>query len=81
MVPGRRYRTTIELSNPFGVAEGDQVRISFEDKAGAPIQRVRRSLDLKTLKGGQYRLVLTLEDVDGGRKVSRERTVNVAEPR
>ena len=81
MVPGRRYRTTIELSNPFGVAAGDQVRVSFEDKAGAPTQRVRRSLDLKTLRGGQYRLVLTLEDVDGGRKVSRERTVNVAEQR
>ena len=77
MVPGRRYRTSIELSNPFGLAAGDQVRVSFEDKASAPTERVRRSLDLKTLKGGQYRLVLTVEDVEGGRKVSRERTVNV----
>ena len=81
MVPGRRYRTSIELSNPFGMAAGDQVRVSFEDKAAAPTQRVRRSLDLKTLKGGQYRLVLTLGDVEGGRKVSRERTVNVADQR
>ena len=81
MVPGRRYRTSIELSNPFGLAAGDQVRVSFEDKASAPTQRVRRSLDLKTLKGGQYRLVLTVEDVEGGRKVSRERTVNVADQR
>ena len=78
MVPGRRYRTSIELSNPFGMTAGDQVRVSFEDRASAPTRRVRRSLDLKTLKGGQYRLVLTLQDVEGGRKVSRERTVNVA---
>ncbi|MGE5091310.1 MAG: hypothetical protein ACM3OH_03990 [Bacillota bacterium] len=79
MVPGRRYRTSIALSNPFGLAAGDQVQVSFEDRASAATQRVRRSLDLRTLKGGQYRLVLTVEDVESGRKVSRERTVNVME--
>jgi hypothetical protein len=77
MVPGHRYRTTIALSNPFGMAAGDKVQVAFEDRAGAAAQRVRRSLDLKTLRGGQYRLVLTVEDVEGGRKVTRERTVNV----
>ena len=79
LVPGRAYRTTIELGNTMAITSGDAVRVSFEDKATAPVQHVRRSLELRTLKGGQYRLVLTVEDVAGGTKVSRERTVNVVE--
>jgi hypothetical protein len=79
MVPGRSYRTTIELGNAMALTSGDAVRVSFDDKATAPAQHVRRSLELKTLKGGRYRLVLTVEDVAGGSKVSRERSVNVVE--
>jgi hypothetical protein len=79
LVPGKSYRTTIELANTLAISRGDAVRVSFDDKATAPAQHVRRSLDLKTLKGGQYRLVLTVEDVATGTKVSRERTVNVRE--
>ncbi len=79
LVPGRTYRTTIELANPLATAVGDGVRVAFEDKAAAPTEHVRRSLELKTLKGGQYRMVLTVEDVAGGTIVRRERTVNVRE--
>lgn len=79
LVPGRTYRTTIELGNAMALTSGDGVRVAFEDKATAAVQHVRRSVQLRTLKGGQYRLVLTVEDVAGGVKVSRERTVNVVE--
>lgn len=79
LVPGRSYRTTIELGNTMAITSGDMVRVSFEDKPSTPAQHVRRSLELRTLKGGQYRLVLTVEDLAGGTKVSRERTVNVRE--
>lgn len=79
MVPGHHYRTSIEIVNTLAAVAGDQARISFDDHATAPAQHVRRTLDLRTLKGGQYRLVLTIEDVEGGTKVSRDRTVNVRE--
>ena len=79
MVPGRSYRTTIELSRSLAIGTGDQVRVSFSDKASVPAQHVRRTLELSTLKGGQYRLVLRVQDAETGATVARERLVNVRE--
>ncbi|MEO8228088.1 MAG: hypothetical protein ABI637_11670, partial [Gemmatimonadota bacterium] len=78
LLPGHAYRTSIELTNTGGIA-GDQVRVAFEDKPATAVLHVRRSIALKALKGGEYRMLLTVEDAAGGSKVVRERTVNVRE--
>lgn len=80
LVPGRRYRTSIDLSRRRGAAR-DSTRVTFEDRPAATAEPVQRSLDLRSLSGGRYRLVVTVEDVASGAKVSRERDVNVEESR
>ena len=79
LMPGHHYRTSIEIVNTLAAVAGDQASISFDDHPNAATQHVRRTLDLRTLKGGQYRLTVTVEDADGGAKVTRDRTVNVRE--
>ncbi len=76
LVPGRSYRTTLALTGRTGAA-GDGVQAAFTETAGAVVQQLRRALALKTLKGGSYRLVLTIEDTLTGATVRRERRVNV----
>jgi len=73
---GRRYRSTIQIRGVAGDAKGE-VGIAFEEAATEPNEAFRRRIDLAKLRGGQYRLTLTLEEIETGAKASRDRLINV----
>ena len=76
LTAGRRYRSTIGIRGVAGDAKGE-VGIAFEEAATEPNEAFRRRIDLARLRGGQYRLTLTLEEIETGTKVSRDRLINV----
>ncbi|HET8761767.1 MAG TPA: hypothetical protein VFM12_00020 [Gemmatimonadales bacterium] len=74
--PGREYRTQIELKGVSGDAKGD-VTLSFHEQAHDSLLRLRRSVALDRLEGGQYRMTVTVTEAGTNRKVTRERLLNV----
>ncbi len=74
--PGREYRTQIELKGVSGDAKGDVTR-SFHEQAHDSLLRLRRSVALDRLEGGQYRMTVTVTEEGTDRMVKRERFLNV----
>ena len=73
---GRQYQTQLELTGVSGDAEGD-VRLEFTEEAHDRVLRLRRSVALDPLKGGQYRMTVTLTELGTKRTVTRSRLLNV----
>src|SRR5690606_7735605 len=59
--------------------EDDGVTISFEERAGSAIQRIRRELGTERLEPGRYSLRVTIRGPDG-QTATRETGLYVAEP-
>ncbi len=74
--PGRAYRTQVELHGVSGDAKGD-VRLEFTERAHDRVLRLRRSVALDPLKGGQYRMTVTVTEDGTGQSVTRSRLLNV----
>jgi hypothetical protein len=74
--PGGEYMTRIELAGVSGDAKG-KVTLSFHEQAHEPLLRLRRSVALDRLEGGQYRMTVTVTEQGTGRTVTRERLLNV----
>jgi hypothetical protein len=74
--PGRHYQTQLELAGVSGDAKGD-VRLGFSEQASGSLLRLRRSVALDPLKGGQYRMTVTVTEDGTGRTVTRSRLLNV----
>jgi tetratricopeptide (TPR) repeat protein len=77
LVPGREYRTTVEVRKASAKDARGGVRLAFSDAAVDESARVRRTIGLKQLKRGRYRLVVTVQESGGGPAVVRERMINV----
>jgi hypothetical protein len=73
---GVEYRTQVELDGDAGDATG-RVQLGFSEKADGPVMRLRRSVALDPLKGGQYRMTVTVTEEGTGRAVTRSRLLNV----
>ncbi len=73
---GREYQTQLELKGIAGDAKGE-VRLGFSEKATGPMMRLRRSVALDPLKGGQYRMTMTVTEEGSGKSVTRSRLLNV----
>jgi hypothetical protein len=74
--PGGEYMTRIELAGVSGDAKG-KVTLIFHEQAHEPLLRLRRSVALDRLEGGQYRMTVTVTEQGTGRTVTRERLLNV----
>lgn len=77
LTTGDRYHTTLEMI-PLDPGNHDKVSVGADDQATGPVTRVRKSLGLGKLKGGAYRLVVTVET--GSERVSREQQILVLKP-
>lgn len=77
MVPGQEYRTSIRLQSVTGDKES-VATLSYTAAATAPIASFRRTIDVRRLKPGQYRLTIDLAPGAGGGGASRERLINIA---
>jgi hypothetical protein len=73
---GVAYRTQVELEGIAGDAKGT-VQLGFSEKASGPVMRLRRSVALDPLQGGQYRMTVTVTEDGTGRAVTRSRLLNV----
>jgi hypothetical protein len=76
LTPGRQYRSTVQIRGVAGDAKGE-VGIAFDEAAASASEAFRRSIDLARLEGGQYRLTLTVEEIGGTWKATRDRLINV----
>jgi hypothetical protein len=74
--PGRHYQTQLELAGVSGDAKGD-VRLGFSEQASGSLLRLRRSVALDPLKGGQYRMTVTVTEDGTERTATRSRLLNV----
>jgi len=74
--PGVSYQTHLELTGVSGDAKGD-LRLSFTERATGSLLPLRRSVALDPLKGGQYRMTVTVVEAATGASVSRSRLLNV----
>ncbi len=73
-VPGRRYRTRIE------VRKGDHrpdASLRFTETATSPRAWYKRSMGLARVRPGSYRLILTVTDTETGEELVREQRLNV----
>ena len=77
LATGDRYRTTLEII-PLDPGNHDKVSVGADNQATGAVTRVRRSLGLGKLKGGVYRLVVTVETND--HRVTREQQILVLQP-
>jgi tetratricopeptide (TPR) repeat protein len=75
-VTGQTYHTDLELTGLSGRFKGN-VRLSFDERATGAVLRIRRSVDLGHLKGGRYRMSVTVTEKDTGRSVTGTRILNV----
>jgi hypothetical protein len=73
---GREYRTDLELKGVSGDARGE-VHLGFTEKAAGAVLHLRRSVALDPLKGGQYRMTITVTEEGTGKSVKSERLLNV----
>jgi tetratricopeptide (TPR) repeat protein len=73
---GRHYQTQLELAGVSGDAKGD-VRLGFSEQANGTLLRLRRSVALDPIKGGQYRMTVTVTEDGTGKSVTRSRLLNV----
>jgi hypothetical protein len=74
--PGSEYVTRIALAGVSGDARGT-VTLTFHEQAHEPVLRLRRSVALDQLDGGQYRMTVTVTEAGTDRTVTRERLLNV----
>jgi len=74
--PGRGYRTQVELTGISGQAKG-HVSLGFSEQANDALIILRRSVALDPLKGGQYRMTVTVTEEGTGRTAKRSRLLNV----
>jgi len=74
--PGHAYVTQLDLKGVSGEAKGD-VRLEFTEQAHDRVLRLRRSVALDPLKGGQYRMTITVTEDGTGKSVTRSRLLNV----
>jgi GWxTD domain-containing protein len=74
--PGREYHTQVELKGISGEAKGD-VKLGFSETASDALMVLRRSVALDPLKGGQYRMTVTVTEEGTGRTATRSRLLNV----
>jgi hypothetical protein len=77
LTPGHEYRTRIELWDAAGQPRTPRNVTSFTEQATAISQTLQRSLSLRELGPGNYRLVVHVKDVSTGTEVSRERRLAV----
>lgn len=73
---GREYHTDLELKGVSGDARGE-VHLGFTEKATGAVLHLRRSVALDPLKGGQYRMTITVTEEGTGTSVTNERLLNV----
>jgi hypothetical protein len=73
---GGRYRSTVQIRGVAGDAKGE-VGMTFEEMANGSSEAFRRSIDLARLRGGQYQLTLTVEEIGADAKATRTRLINV----
>jgi hypothetical protein len=74
--PGHAYVTELDLKGVAGDARGE-VRLGFTETARSTTLRLRRSVALDQLKGGQYRMTVTVTEDGTGKSVTRSRLLNV----
>lgn len=75
-VPGQTYHTDLTLTGLSGRFKGN-VRLGFDERATGPILRLKRSVALDRLKGGRYRMSVTVTEQGTERKVTGTRVLNV----
>ncbi|HET7601956.1 MAG TPA: hypothetical protein VFK36_02995 [Gemmatimonadales bacterium] len=73
---GQTYHTDLELTGLSGRFKG-QVRLGFDEQATGPVLRLRRSVGLDRLKGGRYRMTVTVTEQGSERRVTQTRVLNV----
>jgi hypothetical protein len=76
--PGTEYRTTVGLRREEDKDERRGLKLVFSERATAERQHFRRSLDLRQLRPGRYRLVVTVAESGSDRTATRERAVVVS---
>jgi hypothetical protein len=77
LVPGRSYRTSLELWDASGKPKQPRNRIAFVGAATSGHDVVQREISLQALSPGSYRLVVIVTDEATGQSVIRERRLNV----
>ncbi|MBP6671309.1 MAG: hypothetical protein KA180_17775 [Gemmatimonadales bacterium] len=78
LAPGQRYSvtSTVRKAEDRPTAR-PQLQVAFDFTATATYERVSRGLGLANLKPGAYVLVVAVEEAGNGRRVRRERALNV----
>jgi len=74
---GVEYRTVLAVT-PVDLTKKQAVRIETGDRASAAVTNVRKSLALRSLEPGKYRLVVTVTAAENS--ASRERLLTVVAP-
>lgn len=77
LAPGRSYRTRIAVYRRDRKPESG-VQLVFTETAAGEMATEERTLDLRRLSPGQYRLEVTVEDGTSGLRVSRARLIEIA---
>lgn len=77
--PGTTYTTTIEVRRGQRGEKRTGTALRFTETARGSAMRVSRSLGLRNLGDGVYRLRVKIEEEGSGRAVTREQTLRVAE--
>src|SRR5690606_18676471 len=77
--PGATYTTTIEVRRGERGEKRTGTALRFTETARASDMRVSRSLGLRSLGDGVYRLRVTIEEEGTGRKVTRDQMLRIAD--
>lgn len=78
LVPGTEYRTRVTLRRAAAGTDPHAVTIGFRETAISRGQAVRRTVSLAGLAPGSYLVTVSIEPSDGGPRVERGSTINVA---
>ena len=78
LVPGTEYRTRVTLRRAAAGTDPHAVTIGFRETAISRGQAFRRTVSLAGLAPGSYLVTVSIEPSDGGPRVERGSTINVA---
>lgn len=76
LATGQSYRARLELRRRFGTSDKDHLAVAFTDRADASTAAFHRTIDLRSLRPGQYELDLVFQAPDGT-TIERRRGLNV----
>lgn len=78
LTPGAAYRSQIEIRRRFSDDEKDRISVAFEDRPNAATAMYRRTISLRQLRPGAYRVNVAMTSRNGS-VVERTRDLNVVE--